>query len=495
MSQWLTRVAAKVKKLGQAHSAPRPRRARLGVEALEERLVMAGNLGWGDPPPAPPNPWSYTVPSGHGSDTIVVSAVNNQLQVLDNNVPVPGTPLSLTGITSISITGGTNTVNTFDILSTYGGVPMSINLATASDSALVCSSAIGGGNVQGIWGPLTINGYNGAGKVAVDDSGDTSPGTFTIGNGSVSALGQATVSYQGVSSVVVKAGPSAGNSITMSTPPTGYNTFTAAPGKSTLSGTGYSLEADNFAHVDAVSRAGGGAASLYGAWSGTNTYYGQLNYSALTGPGYSVEADSFSTVNAFSRSSSDLAYLWGAAGVSNTFSGQPGESMIHSSNWSFYVDTHGFGSVTAYAGSASDTASLFSGYSGSTTFVGLANSSFLCGGGWAIQVNNFSHVGVSGNGSSFAELVSIAPWDGSSYSGTQVSGTLSGPGWSIQANGFGGSGLSGTGVVHVPYTYLYDAASHLQSFFSGLKNYQYGFSGTFSVTLQDPYYGSDTISW
>ncbi len=46
MSRLLTRVVAKFKKLSKAPTAARPRRARLGVEALESRLVMSGS-SWG----------------------------------------------------------------------------------------------------------------------------------------------------------------------------------------------------------------------------------------------------------------------------------------------------------------------------------------------------------------------------------------------------------------------------------------------------------------
>jgi hypothetical protein len=495
MSRLLTNVVAKFKNLSKARPAPRPRQTRLGVEALEARLVMSANSGWmfsgTDPTPPPSNPWSYTVPSGHGSDTVQISVSGSYLQVLDNNVPVPGTPLYLPGITSISIQGGTSTVNKFLVQGVPAGSPMGIFFATASDSAVIGNA----GSVQGIQSNLAVNGYSGSGKVTVDDSADPTTRTASLYSNSLGGLAPMMMSFNGVPWVVVKGGTSAGTTVTMYTPSTGNNSLTAAPGKSTLSGTGYFLEADTFAHVRAVNMSSSGSASLSSASGGTmSIYVGEANYSTLTEYSYSLEADYFSSVTAYSNSTGDVASLWGMSGGTNTFHGQLGDANLWSTyqGKSYYEDAHGFYAVKAYAGSAGDVAYLAAPQSYKSSFVGLSTSSFLGGYGWGIQANNFSLVYVSGNGSSsYAIMVSIGG-DSSSYNGTPASGittasgSLSGPGWSIQANGF-------TMVTHRSY-YDLSTISDLDLLFYGIEAEQ-GWGTNYTLSINVGPYGVHVINW
>src|SRR5262249_27503756 len=120
-----------------------------------------------------------------------------------------------------------------------------------------------------------------------------------------------------------------------------------------------------------------------------------------------------------------------------------------------------------------------------SSFVGLPTSSFLCGFGWAIQANNFSQVNVSGNSLSGAWLVNpgvAGYWNGSTFYGS---------GWSLQPSGFGQ-------VNYSVYSAASTAPAALQPALTSMKQ-SYRFSGSFQVTLSDPYAWwsgyPDVISW
>ncbi len=508
MSRLLTRVVAKFKKLSKAPTAARPRRARLGVEALESRLVMSGS-SWGglwsgsDYSAPPPNPWSYTLPSGHGSDTIVVSANGGYLQVLDNGAAVAGTPLPLSGITSIAIQGGTSTVNKFLIQSTPAGVPVTISFGTGSDSAVVGSA----GSAQYIQGSLTIRGDYGTGNLTVDDSADAGARTVTMDNGSLIGLAPGQILYSGLPTVVAKAGSAAGNSIKMYTPQTAGNSFTGRTTYCTLKGSGYYLEADNFAQVDAVSLASGDSAMLWGPSSGTNTFTANRPTATLTGSGYSLQVDYFGSVhavssawhdtatlygqygtaNAFtagptycslvgssyddeaegfnqvvakSATASDVAYLHGGSAFQNGLWASPSRATLYGSAWpqTYTVEADAFPQVVAYGATANDTANLSGSYGGTNTLTAypadLAGDpayASLSGGGYSIQVSGFNSL--TANSHSSYDIARLFTRDRTStLVGLPNTSFLCGFGWAIQANfsqvNVYGNGASGAWLVN-----------------------------------------------
>jgi hypothetical protein len=442
MIRWLTSVAATFQKLGSGKPVRRPQeRTRLGIDVLEERLVLSGTSGWGDPPS---NPWSYTIPYGWGQQTIQVSLVGSQLQVLDNGAPVPGTPLSVTGISSITLNGGTGNTNTFNILSTPN-VPVTVNLVTPRDSAAVGSA----GSVQSIQGRLSINDVFGWGDQAtVDDSADTTAHTVSAFNGSISGLAPGTISYSGLSLMDIKAKGSVSNAITMANALSSGNTFTGAPGKSTLTSGSYALEVDSFATVHAISDFVGDSATLTGSSAGPNTLTARYAATTLTGPGYSLEVDSFTSVTATGANVGDAAFLYAPSGWANNFVGSPTDSYLETtynlstgvaytrSNTPYFRDARGFATVQAYSGSTSDIAYLSGTASGQNSFVGVSNASFLGGSGWGIQANNFNQVSVTGNPASTALMASVTG-DSSSFNGMAADGAFTGPGWEILAYNFG----------------------------------------------------------
>jgi hypothetical protein len=441
MIRWLTSVATTFRKLGSGKPGRRPQeRARLMIEALEDRLVLSGISGWYDPPT---NPWSYTIPSGMGQQTIQVSLVGSQLQVLDNGAPVPGTPLPVTGISSITLTGGTGNTNTFNILSTPN-VPVTVNLVTPRDSAAVGSAH----SAQGIQGRLSINGTLGWGQATVDDSADPTAHAVSAFNGSITGLTPGGILYSGLSVMDVKANGSVSNGITMANALSSGNVFTGAPGKSTLAYGSYALEVDNFATVHAISDFAGDSATLTGSSAGANTFTARYAATTLTGPGYSLEVDSFTSVTATSANPGDTASLYAPSGYSNTFAGRPTDSYLETtannstgatysvSNTPYFRDARGFATVQAYSGSTNDIAKLNGTATGHNSFVGVSNACYLGGSGWGIQANSFNQVSVSANSASTALMASVAG-DSSSLTGIPSDGTFAGPGWYILEYGFG----------------------------------------------------------
>jgi hypothetical protein len=438
MNRWLTSVAKKVKKLSQSSAAPRPRRAGPVIEALEERLLMAGDLGWVDPPS---NPWKYTLPSAVGQQTITVSVVGSQVQILDNGAPLPGTPLSVTGLSSITLTGGTGNTNTFNILSTPN-VPVTVNLVTPRDSASVGSAH----SAQSILGRLSISGW---GQATVDDSADPTAHAVSAYNGVITGLTPGNnITCGGFVQMAVKANGSLGNSVTMANAVSSGNMFTGAPGKSTLATSSCALEFDNFATVRAISDFAGETATLTGSSAGANTLTARYAATTLTGPGYSLEVDSFTSVTATSTNAGDSASLYAPTGWTNQFAGLPTDSYLETtgnpstgavygpSNTPYFRDARGFATVQAYSGSANDIANLRGTASGHNSFVGVSNASFLGGSGWGIQANSFNQVSVTANSASTALMGSVAG-DSSSLSGIPSDGTFAGPGWYILEYGFG----------------------------------------------------------
>jgi hypothetical protein len=258
-----------------------------------------------------------------------------------------------------------------------------------------------------------------------------------------------------------------------------------------LVGPGYSLEADNFATVDAVSNAHGDQAGLGGAFNGTNTYTARYAATTLTGLGYSLEVDYFSIVIARNPSAAiGVANLYPLSGYANGFYGDPTASYMFSfantdrvnpvstitddTALPYYRSALGFNAVTAL-GAGSDVSAALYNYNywdhgtsvGPCNFVGLSNSSFLCGKGWAIQVNS-AIVTVQCSGNSATALMVSVPGD-STGAITNVSGFAT--------------------INNSKYTDFSSAVQALSAIFGGLWQ-KYGFPGSFSLNL-----GGQIVTW
>jgi hypothetical protein len=375
----------------------------------------------------------------------------------------------------------------------------------------VGSSSGSDSTVQGILGNLIINGLNGAtnpAEVVVNDSGDTTARTVNMTGTALTGLAPATISYFNFCSTIVKGGSAAGDSITMSTRGGSGNAFTGTPGKSTLQGFSYYLEADNFANVTAVSYNSGNStqggtlippdsAVLKASPTALNNTFTATPYSAtLSGPKYSIKANNFYSVTAYATTNTDSVSLQSlalsssqlASGDRSTLTYNPASQDTILSGPGYYLEAIGFVAVTAQSNSSVDVANLHSN-DGNATFVGLENSSFLCAAGWGIQVNNFAHVVVDSDmvdGNITSAYLESFSGDGSTptLSGSQGNwnATLAGAGWSIQVSG----------CLNAPQTMSSwsnpnSTAQYLDAIFQNLESsWNTWFPGTYSLNIVDP---------
>jgi acrosin len=158
------------------------------------------------------------------------------------------------GVNSLEVDGGSGG-NTFNILSTAAGTPVSIFSGTGNDAVNVQATSgsvaidgengqdvvtIGslapslGGTLTNIAGPVSVSNTSGSTSLIVDDSGDSTGQTATITNSSVTGLSPAAISYSspglfgpGVNSLEVHSG-SGGNTLNVVSTAAGTPTTVAA---------------------------------------------------------------------------------------------------------------------------------------------------------------------------------------------------------------------------------------------------------------------------
>jgi hypothetical protein len=406
MSQWFGSLKARFKQFARGQSASRLRPStRLGLEGLEERALPSG---W---PMVPAlhsrTPLTWTAPSNNGANDVSLMIAGGFVEVFDNRLLVASKPLNRTS--SITLTGGLNTVNDFVLAATPAGIPTTINLRTGDDWVNLGGSAR---SLQSLKGEVTVNGIGGDNGIVVYDTADTSQRSATIGSASITGLAPAPIEYSNVNwlnlfsgtgpnsyytitgspsevgfsdngagdSVVISsalgrvyASSHAQDSVTFEGPASGSNSFTGAPTWDMLAGSGYSNVAFNFPSVRAYSFAAGDVANLDGASTGLNSFTGNPGYSQLYGQGYFIRVLNFETVNATSHSSLDTADLYGANSLSDFFraavdmadGGDPATgpfvSQASMSGPGYQINASGFANVTGHSNGsnvAEDFASL-----------------------------------------------------------------------------------------------------------------------------------------
>jgi len=232
------------------------RKARIGLEGLEERLVMS--------------PLVYAA-TGAGEHVIVLEDVGAEIEIFDNKVLKAKQAQSHTS--SVKITGAdvASTVNpgsknVFDINQTV--VPTTINMGSAQDQAFVGVDATDAGvtnvdlaSVQGIKGALTIHGSGGMGAVTVDDRSNTQAVTATISSSSITGLAPAPINYTGINQLTVYGSKGSGNQ------------YTITGGVGPFSGPGTTLNDESPTDTVTV-RSGSGKVSALGLRGDVITLYG-----------------------------------------------------------------------------------------------------------------------------------------------------------------------------------------------------------------------------
>jgi hypothetical protein len=137
-------------------------------------------------------PLTYTAPSGNGSNAIVLTVNGSNPEVFDNGSVVAQQAISNT--TSVALTGGTSTSNTFEIRNT-AGVPTAVNLTTGSDLAFVTAT---NGNVV-LYGQLGGVVYLYGDSSTSNTFVGTPTGSYMFGTGYVNEAGgfQTVYAYSG----------------------------------------------------------------------------------------------------------------------------------------------------------------------------------------------------------------------------------------------------------------------------------------------------------
>ena len=358
MRSWFTRLFS-----GTPNRPQASRRARLGLEALEQRDLMSGvPLTW--TAPATPNT----------ANTVTLAVVGNNLDVFDNDVVVKQQAISATS--AVNLTGGGASPTFFNIQATLSGIPTTVNFAAKYDSATLGLL----NSLQSIHGAVTIQGFQGSGQVILNASADSGVNPVTISSTSITGLSPATVNYNqlnwvnvtgrstGTTQYTVTGSPGtvdlnlqsstdwavvsstsntvvvfghAGNIASLHGASTGVNAFSAWSGWATLSGTGYYDMVGGFGQVYAFSHSARDVANFYGAGSGVNTLTAQKGYAYMVGPGYNNESLGFWRTNATSNSAQDSATLWNVAIAGDS-------TQVNGDGSGWISSVYHFPKVTAY---------------------------------------------------------------------------------------------------------------------------------------------------
>jgi hypothetical protein len=144
------------------------------------------------------------VNAGPGDNSIGIKRVDpNTIEVSLNGQATDYSAGSLSEIT-INTSTGTNTIN---VLSTIAGLPVTVNTGAGTNTVNVAPTSQ---NVTDLAGPLTINGVLGGNTaVVVYDQLDPFDETFTLTSSTLASTHSATITYQNLQGLILKAG--AGN--------------------------------------------------------------------------------------------------------------------------------------------------------------------------------------------------------------------------------------------------------------------------------------------
>ncbi len=288
-----------------------------------------------------------------GSNTALLSD-NPQM------IPVPGTSNSFSsapsGTAALTLTGPTYTISATNVsgIGLFGtgsdtaimtAPPVESNLvATPTATSMACGGVLGDPNTLGL-GYESVAGYGTVLANATNfsaQSPDTDDATFY--------------------------GPTSGS-----------NTFFGSKPYSYMVGSGYDVQAVNFANVSAYSNSAGDIASLYSPAADTSTFdTTSANNATLTdGSGsYSIVVENFPAVYATSQGT-DSATLIGSSTETNEFIASDPYTSLSGVGYVFL--TYGFASVTAESSTSLDDTAYFYGVSTHNAFAGSQTESQMIG--------------------------------------------------------------------------------------------------------------------
>ena len=450
------------------------RSPRLGIEALEDRVLMSAS------------PLNFR--SGPGNHDILLAIERNQVEIFDNGSLAASQAIDATSAITLSSSNHGHTL--FHVLDTPNGIETTINAkgsldeivvgrgdTASSGSLLISPTPAAPGNVQNIMGDLTIQGASATGhnKLTVDDSGDTGTRQARLNTGSLVGLAPARIKFSNIKSVVIDGSEGfvnrysvtgsmsgstalnlhglldtvsilpisggltvngrAGDRATLTGPATGTNSFVASPTDAKLTGTGYSIHLTNVSHVTAISKSASDKANLTTDQTAASVLTASPTDASLTSDHYSIDASGFHNVYVYSPSSRDSADLTGAATGVNTLAANSYDAVLKGTG--YRLEASEFSAVTVHSKSARDSATLEGSYTGTNTFSATENMALMTGDHFSDQVFNFSSVtGISHEAGDTAYL--YGPSTGTNNMVATPSSTyFSGTGFFNMAKSFG----------------------------------------------------------
>jgi hypothetical protein len=203
------------------------RKARLTLESLEDRLNLSPILR--GPVSLPKFALTYTAPSSDGINVITLNVDRGVAEVVNNGTMVAALPQAL--VSSVTITGGANTMNLIFVQQTPAGT--TVNLGGTMDMVVIGSTSTPPGQI----GTVTVNNYNGPGSLTVTDSSTavTSLVTITGGANTSPTPGQVSLIATNMSGFLNVTGPGLN-----------ANSFTGNSTSFTLGGNGQTIVGKGF---------------------------------------------------------------------------------------------------------------------------------------------------------------------------------------------------------------------------------------------------------
>lgn len=200
----------------------------------------------------------------HGIGELTSLDINDQADALNHAYTLTSSTVTRTGAAQITFDNiGTFIVNAgaannaITIQSTAAGTNATVNGGNGNDTFNIGSTA---NKLDGILGPLALNGQAGTDTINVKDQGSTSGQDFSLTSSSLTRSGAATLSYATVEKAVVNAGSGADTMTVVSTLASTPVTFNGGGGMDMLIGPNlintWKITSNNGGKVDVVSFAG-----------------------------------------------------------------------------------------------------------------------------------------------------------------------------------------------------------------------------------------------
>jgi hypothetical protein len=272
------------------------------------------------------------------------------------NIPTTTTTVSFTGTgttATATITGASASGESAAILpgqATFNSVGSS-GLYTVTATNVLSATVTSGGS-----GSLSVT-NNAGGNILTELSTST-----VLASASNSAQAMVAKGFNNVIAAATGAGSSAVANLFGSN---ASDTFTANPQSAVMqdtAGTSYRLEADGFTTVRGTGGVGGDTALLTDAAGGALNATGTI--ATLSGTGYSITANNFASVQAIAVGPSDAAHLQAGTGT-NVFVGSKGKSELRGVNYDNIAS--GFFTVSAYGASVGYNTALLTDSTGNAT--------------------------------------------------------------------------------------------------------------------------------